>query len=104
MAHINGFNLALNPKHRETLEYVFGLLYPHGGDVTQAEMWTGLRPATPDGTPIVGKTAYRNLFLNTGHGTLGWTMSCGSASYLTDIMSKKIPQISREGLDIFRYC
>lgn len=104
MAHINGFDLTLNPKHRETLEYVFGLLYPRGGDVTQAELWTGLRPATPDGTPIVGKTAYRNLFLNTGHGTLGWTMSCGSASYLADIMSKKIPQISREGLDIFRYC
>ncbi|QEY57899.1 D-amino acid dehydrogenase [Pseudomonas sp. C27(2019)] len=104
MAHIKGFDLTLNPKHRETLEYVMGLLYPRAGDLTQAEFWTGLRPATPDGTPIVGKTAYRNLFLNTGHGTLGWTMSCGSASYLADIMSKKIPQISREGLDIFRYC
>ncbi|MCK9534756.1 MAG: D-amino acid dehydrogenase [Pseudomonas sp.] len=104
MAQISGFDLSLNPKRRETLEYVTGLLYPQGGDLTQAEFWTGLRPATPDGTPIVGKTAYRNLFLNTGHGTLGWTMSCGSASYLADIISQKTPHISREGLDMFRYC
>lgn len=104
MAQISGFDLSLNPKRRETLEYVTGLLYPQGGDLTQSEFWTGLRPATPDGTPIVGKTSYRNLFLNTGHGTLGWTMSCGSASYLADIISKKTPQISCEGLDIFRYC
>ena len=104
MAQISGFDLSLNPKRRETLEYVTGMLFPQGGDLTQSEFWTGLRPATPDGTPIVGKTSYRNLFLNTGHGTLGWTMSCGSASYLADIISKKAPRISREGLDIFRYC
>ena len=104
MAEVGGFDLALNPKRRETLEHVTNLLYPQGGDLTQAEFWTGLRPATPDGTPIVGKTSYRNLFLNTGHGTLGWTMSCGSASYLTDLMANKTPQISREGLDMFRYC
>lgn len=104
MAEVAGFDLSLNPKRRETLEYVTNMLYPEGGDLTQAEFWTGLRPATPDGTPIVGRTAYRNLFLNTGHGTLGWTMSCGSACYLADIMAKKTPQISREGLDLFRYC
>ncbi len=104
MAQISGFDLSLNPKRRETLEYVTGMLFPHGGDLTQTEFWTGLRPATPDGTPIIGRTSYRNLFLNTGHGTLGWTMSCGSASYLADIMAKKTPQISREGLDMFRYC
>lgn len=103
MAQVSGFDLSLNPQRRETLEYVTGMLYPQGGDLTRAEFWTGLRPATPDGTPIVGPSAYRNLFLNTGHGTLGWTMSCGSASYLADIISKKIPQISSEGLDIFRY-
>ena len=103
MAEIGGFNLDLNPRRRETLEYVANLLYPEGGDLSQAQFWTGLRPATPDGTPIVGKTAYRNLFLNTGHGTLGWTMSCGSASYLADIISQKTPQISTEGFDVFRY-
>lgn len=104
MAQVAGFDLELDPKRRETLEYVTRLLYPQGGDVAQGELWTGLRPATPDGTPIVGHTAYRNLFLNTGHGTLGWTMSCGSASYLADVMRQRIPQISREGLDMFRYC
>lgn len=103
MAEVSGFNLALNPRRRETLEYVTNLLYPEGGDLTQAQFWTGLRPATPDGTPIVGRTAYRNLFLNTGHGTLGWTMSCGSASYLADMLSQKTPKISTEGLDMFRY-
>ena len=103
MAQVSGFDLALNPQRRETLEYVTGMLYPQGGDLTQAEFWTGLRPATPDGTPIIGASAYRNLFLNTGHGTLGWTMSCGSASYLADVMSQTTPQISGEGLDIFRY-
>src|SRR5690554_4801717 len=104
MAHIGGLDLSLNPKHRATLEYVTNLLYPQGGDVTKAEFWAGLRPATPDGTPLVGKTAYRNLYLNTGHGTLGWTMACGSARYLTDIISQQTPQISGEGLDVFRYC
>lgn len=103
MAQVSGFDLALNPQRRETLEYVTGMLYPQGGDLTQAEFWTGLRPATPDGTPIIGASAYRNLFLNTGHGTLGWTMSCGSASYLADVISQTTPQISGEGLDIFRY-
>lgn len=104
MANVGGFDLALNPKRRETLEYVTNLLYPQGGDLTQAQFWTGLRPATPDGTPIVGKSAYRNLFLNTGHGTLGWTMACGSASYLADLMSQQTPQISSAGLNMFRYC
>ncbi len=103
MAEIAGFDLSLNPARRETLEMITGDLYPQGGDLKQAEFWTGLRPATPDGTPIVGATAYRNLFLNTGHGTLGWTMACGSGRLLADLMAKKRPQISPEGLDISRY-
>jgi D-amino-acid dehydrogenase len=103
MAEIAGFDLSLNPRRRETLEMVTSDLYPKGGDISQATFWTGLRPATPDGTPIVGATSFRNLFLNTGHGTLGWTMACGSGRFLADLMAKKRPQISAEGLDIFRY-
>ena len=103
MAEIAGFDLSLNPRRRETLEMITNDLYPQGGDVSRAEFWTGLRPATPDGTPIVGATAYRNLFLNTGHGTLGWTMACGSGRFLADLMANKRPQISAEGLDISRY-
>ncbi|NQD79048.1 D-amino acid dehydrogenase [Pseudomonas seleniipraecipitans] len=103
MAEIAGFDLSLNPRRRETLEMIVGDLYPQGGDLSQADFWTGLRPATPDGTPIVGATPYRNLFLNTGHGTLGWTMACGSGRLLADIIARKRPQISSEGLDISRY-
>jgi D-amino-acid dehydrogenase len=103
MAEIAGFDLSLNPRRRETLEMITSDLYPEGGDLQRADFWTGLRPATPDGTPIVGGTAFRNLFLNTGHGTLGWTMACGSGRFLADLMANKRPQISAEGLDISRY-
>lgn len=103
MAEIAGFDLSLNPRRRATLEMITGDLYPQGGDLTRAEFWTGLRPATPDGTPIVGATKMRNLFLNTGHGTLGWTMACGSGRLLADLIANKRPQISANGLDISRY-
>ncbi|CAB5523629.1 D-amino acid dehydrogenase [Stutzerimonas stutzeri] len=103
MAEIAGHDLSLDPRRRETLEMVVGGLYPQGGDPSDAVFWTGLRPATPDGTPIIGATPYRNLFLNTGHGTLGWTMACGSGRVLADLLASKRPQISTEGLDIFRY-
>jgi len=103
MAEVAGFDLSLDPRRRATLEKVVNDLYPHGGDLSRAEFWTGLRPATPDGTPVIGATPYRNLFLNTGHGTLGWTMAAGSGRYLADLMDGRKPQISTEGLDIFRY-
>ncbi|WP_336331465.1 D-amino acid dehydrogenase [Pseudomonas putida] len=103
MAEITGFDMSLNARRRETLELVASDLYPKGGDLSQATFWTGLRPATPDGTPIVGRTRYSNLFLNTGHGTLGWTMACGSGRLLADLIGKKRPAISPEGFDISRY-
>ncbi|HBS78502.1 MAG TPA: D-amino acid dehydrogenase, partial [Pseudomonas sp.] len=89
MAEIAGHDLSLNPRRRETLEMVVGDLFPQGGDPSTAELWTGLRPATPDGTPIIGGTSYRNLYLNTGHGTLGWTMACGSGRLLADMLARK---------------
>ena len=103
MAEIAGHDLSLNPRRRETLEMVVGDLFPKGGDPAAAELWTGLRPATPDGTPIIGGTSYRNLYLNTGHGTLGWTMACGSGRLLADMLARKRTQISTDGLDISRY-
>jgi D-amino-acid dehydrogenase len=78
-------------------------LFPGAGDTAKASFWTGLRPMTPDGTPIVGRTALSNLFLNTGHGTLGWTMSCGSAQMLADLMSAKRPAIPFDDLGVGRY-
>lgn len=102
MAELAGFDRSLNPKRRATLEMVVGQLFP-GGDMDRAQFWTGLRPMTPDGTPIVGPTRYRNLFLNTGHGTLGWTMSCGSGKYLSDLMVGRTPSIKSDGLSMDRY-
>jgi len=103
MAEVSGFDLSLDPRRRATLEKVVGDLYPAGGDLVRAEFWTGLRPATPDGTPVVGATPLRNLFLNTGHGTLGWTMACGSGRYLADVIAHRPTRIRSEGLDISRY-
>ncbi|MBH9710616.1 FAD-dependent oxidoreductase, partial [Burkholderia contaminans] len=77
MAELSGFDLRLKDARRKTLELVVNDLFPGSGDVARAEFWTGLRPMTPDSTPVVGPTRYGNLFLNTGHGTLGWTMACG---------------------------
>jgi len=103
MAEVAGYDLSLNPRRRQTLERVVGDLYPKGGALEAAQFWTGLRPATPDGTPIVGATPLSNLYTNTGHGTLGWTMACGSGRYLADLMAGQAPAIDPEGLDMFRY-
>lgn len=103
MAEVSGFDLSLQPRRRQTLETVVRSLYPDGGDLASASFWTGLRPATPDGPPIIGGTRCRNLFLNTGHGTLGWTMACGSGRYITDLIAGRTPQIDPEGLDISRF-
>ncbi|WP_085314609.1 D-amino acid dehydrogenase [Derxia lacustris] len=103
MAELSGFDLGLNPRRRETLEMVVGDLFPRGGDIPAASFWTGLRPMTPDGTPIVGATRFQNLWLNTGHGTLGWTMACGSAAVLADLMLGRTPAIRADDLGIARY-
>ncbi|WP_283603376.1 D-amino acid dehydrogenase [Serratia proteamaculans] len=103
MAEIVGFNTQLEQKRRETLEMVVRDLYPNGGRVEDATFWTGLRPMTPDGTPIVGKTSLKNLFLNTGHGTLGWTMACGSGQLLSDLISGVTPAIPSDDLGVARY-
>jgi len=103
MAEIAGYNRNLNPRRRETLEMVVNDLFPGAGDTAAASFWTGLRPMTPDGTPIVGRTGVRNLFVNTGHGTLGWTMCCGSAQLLSDIISARRPAILADDLSVARY-
>jgi D-amino-acid dehydrogenase len=102
MAELAGFDLRLNPRRRATLEMVAGDLFP-GGDLPAAEFWTGLRPMTPDGTPIIGATRFGNLFLNTGHGTLGWTMACGSGQLLADQITGRKPAIDASGLALERY-
>ena len=103
MAEIVGFDKNLRQARRETLEMCVNDLFPGGGDTAQASFWTGLRPMTPDGTPVVGRTPVSNLFLNTGHGTLGWTMSCGSGQLLADLISGKRPAIQSDDLSVHRY-
>jgi len=102
-AEISGFDLRLHDARRATLEHSVSDLFPNGGDVKAATFWSGLRPMTPDGPPIIGKTRYGNLFLNTGHGTLGWTMACGSGKVLADIISGRKPEIDAGELGIDRY-
>lgn len=102
-AELAGFSQRLRAPRRATLEHSVTDLFPQGGDVRQASFWTGLRPMTPDGTPIVGATRYTNLYTNTGHGTLGWTMACGSGRVLADLISHRAPQIDPMDLAVERY-
>lgn len=102
MAELNGFNHNLKDNRRATLEMVTQELFP-GGDLAEASFWTGLRPMTPDSTPIIGVTRFKNLFLNTGHGTLGWTMACGSGKLISDMVLNHKTEISTEGLSLGRY-
>ncbi len=102
-AQLSGFDLQLDKGRRSTLEFVVNDLFPKGGDVSKAEFWTGLRPMTPDGTPILGETRYDNLMLSTGHGTLGWTMAAGTGRVMADLISGRTPEIDMEGLSIARY-
>ncbi|TWG79312.1 D-amino-acid dehydrogenase [Cupriavidus gilardii J11] len=103
MAQIVGYDRSLDPAKRRTLEHVVTDLFPGAGDVEQATFWTGLRPMTPDGTPIVGPTHIKGLWLNTGHGTLGWTMACGSGKLLADLVSGTSPAIRADDLSVARY-
>jgi D-amino-acid dehydrogenase len=102
-AQLSGFNLDLDAARRRTLEFVVTDLFPNGGDVSRAEFWTGLRPMTPDGTPILGGTQIENLYLSTGHGTLGWTMAAGTGRVMADLIGGREPGISLDGLKVDRY-
>lgn len=102
MAEISGYTNDLGQKRRATLEHSVTDLFP-GGDVSKADFWSGLRPMTPDGTPVIGATKVKGLFLNTGHGTLGWTMSCGSAKLISDLVSGRKPEIDATDLAVSRY-
>ena len=95
MAEISGYSNDLPIARRSTLEHSVRDLFGGAGDFTKASFWAGLRPMTPDGTPIIGATPFANLFVNSGHGTLGWTMACGSAKALADMIGGRKPEIQR---------
>jgi D-amino-acid dehydrogenase len=102
-AEISGFSTKLYDARRATLDHSLTDLFPRGGDLSKATFWSGLRPMTPDGPPVIGPTQYANLHLNTGHGTLGWTMSCGSGRVLADMLSGKKPDVDVSALTVDRY-
>ena len=103
MAELDGYSTKLRPARRATLDHVVTDLYPRGGDAAKASFWCGLRPMTPDGPPVIGQERYANLYLNTGHGTLGWTMACGSGRVLADLISGRQPEIATGELSLARY-
>jgi D-amino-acid dehydrogenase len=102
-AEVSGYSETLHPARRATLDHSLTELFPRGGDLAKATFWSGLRPMTPDGPPVIGATRYANLHLNTGHGTLGWTMACGSGQVLADLLSGRKPAIDTAELAIDRY-
>jgi D-amino-acid dehydrogenase len=102
-AELAGYSLNLREPRRGTLNHVVTDLFPKGGDVSRATFWCGLRPMTPDGTPIIGPTPVQGLLLATGHGTLGWTMACGTGRVIADLVSGRQPEIDVSGLAMARY-
>ncbi len=103
MAEVGGFDVRIDqPRADHILESALQI-FPDFGDRDKAEFWAGLRPQTPDSVPIIGRTAFNNLFLNTGHGTLGWTMACGAADILADVIEIRPPAVDISGLELKRF-
>ncbi len=102
-AELAGYDTTLRESRRATLNHVVSDLFPTGGNVSKASFWCGLRPMTPDGTPIIGPTPLANLTLATGHGTLGWTMAAGTGRVVADLLSGRQPEIDISGLTMARY-
>jgi len=102
-AEVSGYSTKLYAARRATLDHSLTELFPRGGRLADATFWSGLRPMTPDGPPVIGATRYANLHLNTGHGTLGWTMACGSGRVLADLLSGRKPDIDTSELVLTRY-
>ena len=102
-AEIAGYDLSLRPSRRAPLEHSVTDLFGGGGRIEEATFWCGLRPMTPDGPPIIGATPVAGLYLNTGHGTLGWTMACGSGRVIADIISGRQTEIDVTDLGVHRF-
>jgi D-amino-acid dehydrogenase len=102
-AELTGYDLRLSHGRCAMLFHVVRDLFPQGGDLSRVQFWTGLRPMIPDGGPLIGPTRLDNLWLDTGHGTLGWTMACGSGAVLADMIAGRTPAIATDGLTIARF-
>jgi D-amino-acid dehydrogenase len=92
-AELNGYDRQLNEVRCQAIVRRVEQLFPGAGDTAQASFWSGLRPATPSNVPYIGKSRVPGLFLNTGHGTLGWTHGCGSGKAIADIVCGRKPEL-----------
>ena len=102
-AEIGSSDRSLNPGRIKALKSQAQAIFPGAGNFESAEPWAGFRPMTPDGAPIIGETKYKNLFLNTGHGSLGWSLACGSAHILAEIIAGRVSPIDLSGLTVARF-
>lgn len=102
-AEFIGYDETITPARAQFLLDKALRLFPGSGDPQQAEFWAGLRPSTPDGVPIVGPTPLENLYINSGHGTLGWTMACGSGRLIADLVCGLQPGSPIAGLTVDRF-
>jgi D-amino-acid dehydrogenase len=92
-AELTGYDTSINAARCAAIARRIRDLFPGLGGITTIDNWCGLRPATPNNVPVIGRTRYSNLYLNTGHGTLGWTLACGSAAVLADLVSGRRPEV-----------
>jgi D-amino-acid dehydrogenase len=102
-AELDGFDKRADAKRAAAMLGDLMEILPNCGDPGKAELWTGLRPMTPDCAPIIGRTRIENLYLDTGHGSLGWTLACGSAAVIADIVSGRPPAVDLSGFTIDRF-
>lgn len=103
MAELGGYSLRADPAQRDMLLRVVREFLPDGMDESGVDLWAGLRPMTPDGPPILGPTRWRGLFLNSGHGSNGWTQACGTSRIVADLVCGRTPEIDLDGLTGERY-
>jgi len=97
-AEFSGYDRSHRPRDFRAMLRLGRELFPTAGDYDQPDCWAGLRPMTPQGTPFLGPARYRNLYLNTGHGHIGWTMACGSAKVTADLIAGRDPGVDLEGM------
>lgn len=98
-----GFDSKINEAHVENLKAIYNNWFPESTDLSKPNPWVGFRPMTPDGTPLISKTPMANLYVNVGHGIYGWTMSCGSAQVLADIIDNKVAEADVADYSLNRY-
>jgi D-amino-acid dehydrogenase len=100
VAEFAGYDTSHRPADFRSMLGALQDLYPNAGDFSRPRYWACLRPMTPDGPPVVGRGRYRNLYYDTGHGHMGWTMSCGTARIITDLIAGRAPEVPLDGLTL----